>query len=109
MILPLLLALNITQGNAVRRVEAGPAVSAAAACSVRPDNQPRAPKGWRPLASSPTVAIRKAADRHLEHWELGLWHRASVDGRELGFLAEFHCWESRGWHRGVTVYARGSR
>ena len=106
-LLPLLLALNVTPGNTVRSVEApDPPPNV---CMRRPADQPRAPKGWRPLTASPTVPIRKAADRHLGHWERGLWHRARVEGRDLGFLAEFHCWESKGWHRGVTVYARGSR
>lgn len=105
--LAILLALHITPGNAVRRVEVpDPPTNV---CMRRPANQPRAPKGWRPLSSRPTVAIRKAAERHLEHWELGLWHRATVGGRALGFLAEFHCWPSKGWHRGTTVYERGSR
>lgn len=105
-VLVALFALNVTPGNAVRHVEPG---EVPPVCSVRPEEQPRAPAGWRQLASKPTVPIRRAADRHLGHWELGLWHRARVDGRELGFLAELHCWPAKGWHRGVTVYARGGR
>lgn len=103
----LLLALNVTQGNAVRRVEAVPvAAPVPPVCSARPDDQPRAPKGWRPYTGRVNVALRRAADRQLVRWKLGQWHTTRVREPRLGLLSELHCWPEKGWHRGVTVYTR---
>jgi hypothetical protein len=116
-VLAFLAAGLLPPSNGVRRVEPDPIaeirrqVPAKPVLVREPCPEPlKRPAGWI-VASRVTPKERRWADRVLtaNRGRVGAKAFRNVAGRPLLARIEWHWWPERGWHKGTTLYVRGSR